>query len=193
MSGFKHKIGNSEVSGDFSKLEKLVENLGKKFYAEIGILGAGGKTEEGGITLAGIGAVHEFGTDKAGRGRSTTIPERSFIRMPLETGQDDIENKIEPRMQELIENGDIKGIFELIGIAGEARVKEAFETSGFGTWPPNSPITIHGSNWPLIQAGKELTQKQKDNEFIKGKGSDQPLIDTGALRQAITSRVGGNK
>lgn len=193
MSKFHHKIGDSEVSGDFSKLEKLVENLGKKFYTDIGILGAGGKTEEGGITLAGIGAVQEFGTNKAGRGRKTVIPERSFIRMPLETGQESIEKQIEPRMQELIENGDIETIFKLIGIAGEARVQEAFETGGFGTWPPNSPITIHGSNWPLIQAGKELTQKQKDNEFIKGKGSDQPLINIGALRQAITSKVGTNK
>lgn len=167
MSGFSHKIGDSEVSGDFSKLEKLVENLGKKYYTDIGILGAGGKTEEGGITLAGIGAVHEFGTDKAGRGRSTTIPERSFIRMPLETGQEEIENDIGPKVKELIEKGNIKGIFELIGIAGEARVQEAFETGGFGMWPELSESTI------------------------KGKGSDAILIDIGALRQATTSRVGG--
>lgn len=167
MSGFHHKIGNTEVSGDFSKLEKLVENLGKKFYTDIGILGAGGKTEEGGITLAGIGAVHEFGTDKAGRGRSTTIPERSFIRMPLETGQESIEKQIMPRMKELVEKGDIKGIFKLIGIAGEARVQEAFETGGFGTWP------------------------ELEESTVKRKGSDAILIDIGALRQAITSRVGG--
>jgi len=191
MSGFVHKIGDSEVRGDFSKLEKLVENLGKKFFTDIGILGEGGKTEQGGITLAGIGAVQEFGTDKAGRGNKTVIPERSFIRMPLETGQEFIENEIDPKMQKLVENGDIKGIFELIGIAGEARVKEAFETTGFGTWPPNSDITIHGSNYPLKQRGVELTPKQIKNEFIKGKGSDQPLQDTGGLFQTITSRVGG--
>jgi hypothetical protein len=167
MSAFSHKTGDNSVTGDFSKLENLVKNLGKKFYTDIGILGAGGKTAKGGITLAGMGAVHEFGTDKAGRGNKTKIPERSFIRDPLETGQGDIEKQIEPRIQELLENGDIKRIFELIGIAGEARIQEAFETGGFGTW-------------------EDITEATK-----KAKGSDAILIDIGALRQAITSRVGG--
>lgn len=168
MTAFIHKSGNSEVTGDFSKLEKLVENLGKKFYTDIGILGEGGYTEEGGITLAGLGAVHEFGTDKAGRNRDTVIPERSFIRIPLETGQDDIEKQIDPKLQKLIEDGDIKKIFELIGIAGEARIQEAFETGGFGTW----------------EDIKEATKKAK--------GSDAILIGKGPLRQGIISRVGGN-
>ena len=167
MTAFSHKSGDSVVTGDFSRLEKLVENLGKKFYTDVGILGGGGYTEDGGITLAGIGAVHEFGTDKAGRNRDTVIPERSFIRMPLETGQEDIEKSLEPRMQELMEAGDIKGIFELIGIAGEARVQEAFESGGFGTW-------------------EDLADSTK-----KAKGSDAILIDQGPLRQGITSRVGG--
>ncbi len=167
MTKFHHKNGDSVVTGDFSRLEKLIENLGKKYYTDVGILGSAGYTEDGGITLAGIGAVHEFGTDKAGRGNNTVIPERSFIRMPLETGQEFIEKQIDPEIQELIENGEIKKIFELIGIAGEARIQEAFETGGFGQWEGLADSTI------------------------KKKGSDAILIDIGALRQAITSRVGG--
>lgn len=162
---FFHKSGDNEVSGDFSKLEKLVENLGKKFFTDLGILGASGSTDKG-LTVAGLGAVHEFGTDKAGRNRDTVIPERSFIIMPLETGQEDIEKAIEPRLQQLLEDGNIKGIFELIGIAGEARIIEAFETGGFGTW----------------EDIKEATKKAK--------GSDAILIDQGQLKQSITSRVG---
>ena len=188
---FNIKNGDSIIEGDFSKLEKLVENLGKKYYVDIGILGETNETVEGGYTLAGIGAVHEFGTDRAGRGNKTVIPERSFIRMPLETGQEDIESALEPEIEELLADGNIKKIFKLIGIAGEARIQEAFATGGFGTWAANSDITIHGSNYPLTKKGKELTDKQVDNEFIKGKGSDSPLIDTGGLRQAITSKVGG--
>lgn len=166
MSQFEHKKGDSVVTGDFSRLEKLVENLGRKYYVDIGVLGEGGSAE-GGITLAGLGAVHEFGTDKAGRNRDTQIPERSFLRMPLETGQEEIEKEIDPHIQKLIEDGDIKGIFELIGIAGEARVQEAFETGGFGLWD-------------------DIEEATK-----KAKGSDAILIDIGTLRQAITSRVGG--
>jgi hypothetical protein len=166
MTAFTHKSGDSQVTGDFSKLEKLIANLGKDYYTDIGILGAAGSVE-GGLTLAGVGAVHEFGTDKAGRNRDTVISERSFIRMPLETGQDDIEKAVAPRLQGLIEKGDIKGIFELIGIAGEARVLEAFETGGFGTW----------------EDIKEATKKAK--------GSDAILVDDAVLKQGITSRVGG--
>ena len=66
--------------------------------------------------------------------------------------------------------------------AGEKRIDEAFETGGFGTWAPNSPITIHGSK--PDKSGKK---------FIKGKKSDQPLIDIGGLRQSIGSRVGGGE
>lgn len=167
MTAFSHKSGDNQVTGDFSRLEKLVENLGKKFYTDIGILGAAGYTEGGKITLAGLGAVHEFGTDKAGRNRDTVIPERSFIRMPLETGQEDIEKQIDSKIQKLIEDGDIAGVFKLIGIAGEARVQEAFETGGFGRW----------------EDIKEATKKAK--------GSDAILVDDAVLKQAITSRVGG--
>lgn len=164
---FSHKDGDNEVRGDFSRLEKLVENLGKDYYVDIGILGESGSTDQGGITLAGIGAVHEFGTDKAGRGNNTKIPERSFLRMPLETGQKEIEKSLEPQIEKLLGEGDIEGIFKLIGIAGETRIQEAFESGGFGTW----------------EALKEST--------IERKGSDAILIDTGALRQSITSKVGG--
>ena len=157
---FKIKNGDSIVEGDFSKLDKLVKNLGKKYYVDIGIMGKKNETVDGGLTLAGIGAVHEFGTD--------LIPERSFIRMPLETGQNQIEGAVKPKIQKLIGDGNIKRIFKLIGTAAEARIQEAFETAGFEKWAPNAESTI------------------------EQKGSDSPLIDTGALRKAITSKVGSN-
>jgi len=44
-------------------------------------------------------------------------------------------------------------------------------------WTPNSPITIHGGWMKNKKSGKPF--------YVKGKGSDMPLIDTGALRSAI--------
>jgi len=167
MSGFNIKNGESYVKGDFTKLDNLVKNLSKKIYVDIGVLSETNETVEGGKTIAGIGALHEFGTDKAGRGDGGTIPERSFIRMPLETGQNDIEKAIEPKIKKFITEKNIEGLFELIGIAGEARIQEAFDTAGFGEWEPNAESTI------------------------KAKGSDSPLIDDGTLRKSITSKVGG--
>ena len=177
---FKVGDSNNYVTGDFSKLEKLIENLGKKIYVDIGILGDNNKTNEEGLTTAGIGAVQEFGTDKAGRGRKTVIPERSFIKMPLETGQEAITKSIEPKIKQFIQDGNIEGLFKLIGIAGEARIQEAFDTAGFGTWPDNSDVTINGSK-----------PNKAGEKFIEGKGSDRPLIDEGTLRNSITSKVGG--
>lgn len=160
---FSEKNAGGEVTGDFSQLENLISELGKDYYVDIGILGESNQTVEGGLTLAGIGAVHEFGTDRAGRGSKTVIPERSFIRMPLETGQNTIEKEIKPKIKD---GTDIKTIFKLIGISGEARIQEAFDSRGFGTWAENAESTI------------------------EQKGSDSPLIDTGALRKAIMSKVG---
>jgi phage gpG-like protein len=162
---FSEKIGDSTISGDFSKLDKLVKNLKSNYYVDIGILGAQSSTE-GGLTIAGIGAVHEFGTDKAGRGNKTKIPERSFIRMPLEVKQSEITKAVEKRLEQLLGEGDIEGIFRLIGIAGEAQIQEAFDSQGFGNWEPNAESTA--------------TQK----------GSATPLIDDGTLRKSITSKTG---
>lgn len=163
---FNVNNGESTVKGDFSKLDNLVENLKEGYYVDIGILGAEGATREGDLTIAGIGAVHEFGTDKAGRGKNTVIPERSFIKMPLETGSEQIEKSIKPKVKELVGKGDLKKLFELIGIAGETRIQEAFETGGFGKWPE------------LAESTKEV------------KGSDAKLIGDGTLRKSISSKVG---
>ncbi len=167
MGKFDITIGDSGISGDFSKLEKLIEGLEKGIFVDIGIMGAG--SFEGGATIAAIGAVHEFGTDRAGRDNDIVIPERSWLRMPLETGQEDIEDAVKPHLAKKLAEGDTEGIFELIGIAGEARIQEAFETGGFGDWPANAPSTI------------------------AQKGSSAPLIDDGTFRKSITSKVGGGK
>lgn len=162
---FKTASGKNIVTGDFSKLENMLSKLSKKIYVDVGILGSEVNPETG-ITIAGIGAVHEFGTDKAGRGKSTTIPERSFLRMPIETKSDDIEAFASKGLDKNLADGNIRRIFEQVGKGAEAVIQDAFETGGFGTWP-------------------ELAQST-----IDAKGSSGILIDTGLLRKSITSKVG---
>jgi phage gpG-like protein len=162
---FSERYGTSIVQGDFSKLEKLVKELGTDYYVDVGIIGENTETESG-LTIAGIGAVHEFGTDKAGRGNSTVIPERSFIRMPLNKKQGHIQKQVEGRLEAHLARGDVKAVFKDIGIAAEGAIQEAFDTRGFGTWKDNAESTV-----------------QK-------KGSDAPLIDDGTLRKSISSEVG---
>ena len=156
---FSESVGDSQISGDFSQLENLISELDAGYYVDIGILGDGEVTPEG-DSLAEIGAKHEFGSiaDK--------LPQRSFIKMPLEAKQSEISQKVESGMQAKLEAGDVEGIFRDIGIAGEAAIGEAFDTGGFGTW-------------------KGLSERTKDQ-----KGSDAILIDEGHLRRSITSEVG---
>lgn len=155
---FQQKVGDSRITGDFSRLNKLAEELGKQFYVDVGILG--GESTEEGITLAGIGAVHEFGSPTQG------IPERSFIRMPIEKQSRNIEQAIEPHVQQDLANGNVKGLFKKMGLAAEEQIQKAFESGGFGLWPD------------IQTATKER------------KGSSAILIDTGEVRKAVTSRVG---
>lgn len=156
----RQRFGDSEIEADFSALERLVEGLGGDHYTDVGILGEnGGKTQQGGVTLAFIGAVHEFGSLDGHN------PERSFIRVPIETGQAEIEAAVEPMMARHLASGDVKAIFEDIGIAAEGRIQDAFDTGGFGQWP------------------------QLKEDTIKRKGSDSILIDEGDLRRAITSKA----
>ncbi len=160
---FVNRIGTSEVTGDFTRLNDLVKNLGGKNYVDVGILGDIKEARGEGLTTASIMAVHEFGSI------GDSIPERSWLRMPLETGSEEIERQVEPKIESLLEEVDVKGVFKLLGIACESRIQDAFETGGFGAWPELAESTI------------------------EAKGSDAILIDTGQARQAVTSKVGGTK
>lgn len=152
-------MSDSYVEGDLAQLDNLVSELKTDYHVDIGILGdpPSGDSE---LALAEIGAVHEFGAPER------NIPERSFIRMPLESRQSQISKKVSGHVQAKLAAGDVKGIFTMIGIEGENVIQEAFETGGFGQWPDLAEATI------------------------ERKGSSAILIDEGFLRRGITSKVG---
>jgi hypothetical protein len=144
---FSVKDGQSEVSGDFSKLENLIANLKEKHFVEIGVFKTA-KTPDG-TPIAEYGAKNEFGS------RKERIPARSFIRMPLTVKKFKIYKYVKDNMRQRLESGDIVGIFSDIGIAGESVIQEAFDTRGFGQWKENAESTImqKGSDAPLIDKG----------------------------------------
>lgn len=150
---FSEKVGDSQIEGDFSKLEKLVEELDTDYYVDIGILGGETDTETG-LTIAGIGAVHEVGTDK--------IPKRSFIEMPITTKQKNIEESASKEMAKSLP--EVEPVFKTIGVACEAAIQEAFDTGGFGKWKDIKEETKDkkGSSAILIDDGtlrKSITSK----------------------------------
>lgn len=156
---FNIRDGQSTITGDFSGLEKLIKGLKEPHSVDIGVF-KDAKTPDG-QSVAEYGAYNEFGSVSV----PNRPPKRSFIRMPLEKKQGDIAKYAEGHAREHIEAGDIKAIFEDIGIAGQAKIQEAFDTGGFGTWAPNADSTV------------------------ARKGSDAPLIDDGTLRKSVTYEV----
>lgn len=156
---FSIRDGQSEITGDFSGLERIIKGLKEPHGVDIGVF-KDAKTPDG-QSVAEYGAYNEFGSVSV----PNRPPKRSFIRMPLETKQGDIAKYAESHAREHIEAGDIKAIFEDIGIAGQAKIQEAFDTGGFGTWAPDADSTV------------------------ARKGSDAVLIDKGLARKSVTYEV----
>jgi hypothetical protein len=110
--------------------------------------------------------------------KSTTeivIPARSWLQKPIERSADlrkKIRQKAELTKEEISlaeefiseygESGILKDLAYAVATSALEIIDEAFESSGFGEWQPNSPLTT------------------------REKGSAKPLIDEGRLRSAVT-------
>lgn len=136
-------------------LEKLMKALKENPPTlKIGVLGGGRN--------ASIGAVHEFGAPARG------IPQRSFLRVPL---SENLNKELEKSglldkeaLDQVIKAGSMIPWMKQVGIAAEAVVDDAFETSGDGKWAPWKNPNYHN-------------------------GGGMLLVDSGQLREAVTSEV----
>lgn len=154
------------VKSDFTDLKKLAKSFKdtSKMETRVGILSDTTNRQDGNgsVTNAGLGMVHEFGSHTKG------IPARSFLRMPIEQKTDDIKIMIAKKQQEIEEalaSGKDDVLFTILGLACENVIQMAFESRGFGQWQPVKAQTA------------------------KRKGSNQPLIDSGQLRESIISKA----
>jgi phage gpG-like protein len=152
--------GKAVVKSNISAMKninKIIKSLSDKHMVNIGILGSKkNKRKKELATNAEIGAVHEFGSI------SKKIPPRSFLRMPLSEKKKELLNFIlseKKSFEKQAVKGNLKKLFERIGIKAEQIIQKAFETAGFGKWKP---------------------PKYRDG---------MPLEDTSQLRRSITSKV----
>ena len=171
----------TEVRLNLSGLEDMKRAVGDTYRARVGVLGGdarqdahlqnqkfknntaatrrtpGGQTD---ISNAELMLLMVFGV------LSRNIPARDPLFTPIiKHRRELIQSLGSGSMRAAFKAGDYEKMFKLLGIAGEAIVQQAFETSGDGTWPPNAPSTI------------------------AAKGSSQPLIDTAQLRKSVSSDV----
>lgn len=160
---------------DLKGIKKLRETVAKlaDYRVKVGVLG--GKYPNG-QSIASVAMLHEFGSVTKRKflykGQMITVngvPTRSFLRMPLRlkirtlSKMDEVDKGM---MLEGLKTGHVHFPLYRLGLKGVAIVQKAFDSQGFGQWPRNI-----------------------SEEYIALKGSDIPLIDTGLLRNAISSEV----
>lgn len=144
-------------------LNQLLKTLkDSKAVLRVGILGNKNARSGSGETNAEIGAKHEFGSDG--------MPQRSFLRMPLETelakALANSQAFSEDTLKKVIAEKTLKPWLEQVGFVAEAVIQDAFATGGFGQWP----------QW-------------SNPNYTNNTG--QILVDTQQLRDSISSEVKG--
>lgn len=204
---------NKKNKQTYKNLVNLMKDLDQKYSIKVGIIGEDASTQHSGtgLTNAELGAIHEFGatiqvTDKMknylhyhgihlrDNTESIVIPTRSFLRMPLLSGEfkDYILQKVglydakdfgggkkgaqearEMNLDQALlkmqkEPKIMEKIANWVGAHALARVQEAFYTGGFGKWAPISDYTA---------------------KHRRGSASNPPLNDTGELMDSITVEV----
>jgi len=105
------------------------------------------------------------------------VPPRPLIEPALQKREDEIAELLVRASKAAVKGEDYMARLKAVGLQAQNIVKEYFEDPSNG-WAPNARSTIEGwmSPWGV---------------FYKGKGSDKPLIDTGALRQSIHFTIDG--
>ena len=88
------------------------------------------------------------------------VPPRPFLEPGIEKHLNLVESGMKAALLDVLDGGDGRAQRERLGATMAAKVQAYFQEDN--GWPPNAPSTI------------------------KKKGSAQPLVDTGALRQSIT-------
>lgn len=113
----------------------------------------------------------------------TRIPPRPFGSTFLNKYKEEINKVIDKELNLYLEKKkNLKSALNIIGITCAKYMKYNLT---YGSWVPNSPITIQG--------GWIKSPIRKIPIYIKGKKSSRPLIDTGQLRQSITYIVVKNE
>ena len=151
----------TKISINLSGLEEIKKQVGNTYRTRVGVLGSdAARNSDSGINNATLMLIQMFGSV------SRNIPARDPLFQPLIRHRRELIRALGGgKSKDAFARRDFKKLFQLLGVAAEAIVQNAFETSGDGQWPPNKPATI------------------------RAKGSSKPLINTAQMRRAVSSDV----
>lgn len=177
-------------------VSKELATLRSNKTVTVGIHEEAGDVESGDLTMAGLGAMLNFGATIKHPGgtsygyASKAAADRGEVRF-LKRGAGHMElgvtqpHNIEIPAREWLEPGVISATPEILdaieaGMASDQPMDQILETVG------------------VIAAGEvkvymtELRTPANAASTVRKKGSDNPLIDSGALRQSVTHKVTGD-
>ena len=180
-----NKGGHTDKDLGAEKIFKEIEEL-KHLQIKFGI--PEGEGENKGVGIAQYAAWNEFGVMNKDNS-DWYIPPRPFIKNTLDGKREKIQQAIGKFYGDVVDGkATAKEAVDSTGIALATLVKNTIKEGGF---EPNSQVTIHGSEVVVVgketkisKSGKVYTKTIK-KQFIEGKKSTKPLIDTGAMRNAI--------
>jgi hypothetical protein len=175
------------LKGIFREIEKLKEMTVKVGLPE----GSDEHEDDEGkkVLIAQYAAWNELGV----RNKDNTgwyIPPRPFMRNTADGKRGKIQEAIDKNIG-LVLQGKADAKTALRGV-GDGLVRLTKDTIKEGPWEPNSKVTIHGTVAVVVdketkvskKTGKTYTKTIK-KQFIKGKKSSKPLINTGIMRMSI--------
>lgn len=161
----KSKLKTKVKDKGFNKAIKAIQEAAGGPKVKVGILARdGGKVASGdSLNLAGIAAVNEYGTKSAGRGGTTVIPSRPFMRHTMDSNFRKY-NALTRKLIIKMLKGEITvdKALDILGVKITADVKRTITLT---VAPPNARSTI------------------------RAKGSMNPLIDTGRMRSSMNYEV----
>lgn len=187
------KITTSGVQQARDAIEKALRDFMTDEFVTIGIHEDAGQHESDDITNAQLGAVHEFGADIDHPGgtsfgfASKAAADRNEVRF-LKKGSGFIElgvtgpHKINIPARPWLTPGVQSGNEEYLQII-ESAIKA------------NDPLSVALERVGVVAASKvqlfmtQLKSPANAPSTIKKKGSSNPLIDSGALRQSVTFKA----
>lgn len=175
----------TQVKMNMDGFKVIERSLKDNYKTRVGILGSDAQKAQGDMTMADIGAVHEFGS------HSRNIPKRSFLRMPLEEKIWEWVKKNSSYYYEMMKENSLKKWYKSLGLAAEDVINQAFNTQGFGKWEALSQKVIAGKEKKIIDNYKSKKVQLKRLTEMR-KSNHSPLIDTGALMRSISSKVINN-
>ena len=160
------------ICDDSEALEKRLRALHKLRTMKVKV----GLPQSAGDRLRFILAVQEHGSPMM------RIPSRPVIRPAL--AKPETRSAMAEAMKDAVraawegEDGAARAAMESAGQAGADGIRAYIDA---GISPPNSPVTVNGG-WIWNRPGRKAV-------YVKGKGMNKPLFDTGALYNAFGYEV----